>query len=112
MFAGSCLRVILLVVSLEFLCQLGKEYDRYLVRKHIDNNNNMNMGASSFHPISTSVLPSTGRSTSAALKDPQHNTTTITRLGGSGGFKPSLPQQVISALLHMVQFAVAYFIML
>lgn len=34
MFAGSCIGVILLVLSLEFLRRLGKEYDRLLVRKH------------------------------------------------------------------------------
>jgi copper transporter 1 len=31
MFAGSCIGVILLVMFLEFLRRLGKEYDRYIL---------------------------------------------------------------------------------
>lgn len=33
-FAGSCIGVVLLVVTLELLRRAGKEYDRYLVRQH------------------------------------------------------------------------------
>lgn len=34
MFAGSCIGVILLVMSLELLRRLGKEYDRYILRQY------------------------------------------------------------------------------
>ncbi|KAG7140817.1 Copper transport protein ctr4 like [Verticillium longisporum] len=34
MFAGSCIGVVLLVLSLEALRRAGKEYDRYLIRSH------------------------------------------------------------------------------
>lgn len=34
MFAGSCIGVILLVMSLELLRRLGKEYDRYILREY------------------------------------------------------------------------------
>jgi hypothetical protein len=34
MFAGSCIGVIFLVLSLEFLRRLGKEYDRFLARQY------------------------------------------------------------------------------
>lgn len=34
MFAGSCIGVLLLVMTLEFLRRLGKEYDRYILRQH------------------------------------------------------------------------------
>lgn len=33
MFAGSCIGVILLVISLEFLRRSAKEYDRYILRQ-------------------------------------------------------------------------------
>nr|ADD92830.1 Tctr2 protein [Trichoderma reesei] len=34
MFAGSCIGVILLVIALEFLRRLSKEYDRFLIKQH------------------------------------------------------------------------------
>ncbi|KAK0609241.1 Ctr copper transporter [Immersiella caudata] len=72
MFAGSCIGVILLVMSLEFLRRSVKEFDRFLLRKHAET------GALS--PV--------------------------------GGYRPKIWEQAVRAFLHMVQFAVAYFIML
>lgn len=109
MFAGSCIGVILLVIALEFLRRSVKEFDRYLVRQHIakfesanpaaaaaaaaaragyDNGNskdNLTAGATACAPIPASQLPA---------------------------FRPNVIQQAVRALLHMLQFAVAYFIML
>jgi hypothetical protein len=34
MFAGSCIGVILRVMSLEFICRVSKGYDQYLIRQH------------------------------------------------------------------------------
>ncbi|KAM0816086.1 putative Ctr copper transporter family-domain-containing protein [Seiridium cardinale] len=79
MFAGSCIGVILLVMSLEFLRRTVKEYDSYLVRTH-----------------------ATKREASFDGKDS----------GFDDGFRPSVFQQAVRASLHMVQFAVAYFVML
>jgi len=72
MFAGSCIGVILLVMSLEFLRRSVKEFDRYLLRKHAEEG---------------SAIP-------------------------IRGYRPKIWEQAIRAGLHMVQFAVAYFIML
>lgn len=79
MFAGSCIGVILLVMSLEFLRRSVKEYDRFLLRQHASAN------ASKTSSGSPAPVPP---------------------------FRPNFFQQAIRALLHMVQFAVAYFVML
>lgn len=85
MFAGSCIGVIILVISLEFLRHLGKEYDRFLLRQHEQHSANEEAGSSAeaFCPKSRSLA-----------------------------FTPSVIQQSIRAFLHMAQFAVAYIVML
>jgi copper transporter 1 len=93
MFAGSCIGVICLVVTLEFLRRLGKEYDRYLVR---------NYQAAHQHLTSDGECSPNRKSMGV----------TTTSIGASASFKPNLLQQATRALLHMLQFAVAYFIML
>ena len=130
MFAASCIGVIFLVLSLEFLRRLGKEYDRFLVRQ-------------SKQPSgSQTCSPNASRSPSTAIDeaDPKHNQhdhtgiipTSYSEYQSSSArngrrvqsvdfwsdhpvFRPSKPntkQQLIRALLHMLQFGVAYFIML
>ncbi len=84
MFAGSCIGTILLVMSLELLRRAVKEYDRYLIRVH--NQHTVGGGGDASPKNSTLAAPS--------------------------GFRPTIFQQAIRALLHMVQFAVAYFVML
>lgn len=97
MFAGSCIGVILLTMTLELLRRTVKEYDRYLIRKHASTT------------VSAPVpLPKDGDNKGAtASSTPIRQTVTQ-----SGGFRPTVLEQAIRALLHMVQFAVAYFIML
>ena len=95
MFAGSCIGVICLVMSLEFLRRLTKEYDRYLIYKHAGSH-----GATK----KTSNQPSPSSSIHSTLRDAAGP--------GSGVFRPTIIEQTIRALLHMLQFAVAYFIML
>ncbi|KAK3291772.1 Ctr copper transporter family-domain-containing protein [Chaetomium fimeti] len=81
-FAGSCIGVLLLVMSLELLRRSVKEYDRFLLRQH-------------------SAAPTAQKVTgSPALP------------AAAPGFRPTVLQQAMRALLHMVQFAVAYFVML
>ncbi|CAG7987068.1 unnamed protein product [Penicillium olsonii] len=87
MFAGSCIGVICLVISLEFLRRLGKEYDRFLLRSHKQRLQQPDSGAS--------------RSLEALC------TKDVSQI-----FTPTILQQSVRALLHMVQFAIAYFVML
>ncbi|KAK4222546.1 Ctr copper transporter family-domain-containing protein [Podospora fimiseda] len=88
MFAGSCIGVVLLVMTLELLRRSVKEYDRYLLKKAA---------------TATSVV------TSGSGKGDVSPSTCVTR---SKGYRPNFLEQAIRALLHMLQFAVAYFVML
>jgi copper transporter 1 len=95
-FAGSCIGVILLVMSLEFFRRASREYDRYVT-----------LQAQSKRQQLESTNPSPGGSTSKDIA-----LVAVGIVPGAGKFRPSLFQQVIRALFHMAQFAVAYFIML
>jgi len=96
MFAGSCVGVILLVMSLEFLRRASREYDRYLI-----NQAQLKHTASS-PPRSVSE---DGSSKAVAVA-------TTSSIRSPAKFRPNVFQQAVRAGLHMVQFAVAYFIML
>lgn len=89
-FAGSCIGVVLLVISLEMLRRGVKEYDRFLINKHI-----------------TSQV---GRPTPKALAD--DGSPPPACAAAANGYRPTILEQAIRALLHMLQFAVAYFVML
>lgn len=111
MFAGSGIGVILLVVVLEFLRRLSREYDRFIVRQ------------AQRHQLTLRLsTASVSRNGSEDDANPSKRSTTIASRGISGTvagglatsaqFRPHVVQQMIRALLHMLQFAVAYFIML
>jgi copper transporter 1 len=96
MFAGSCIGVVLLVIALEALKWSGRRYDAYLIR--------------------LAQKAAQGKSTSlSATPTLEHDK------AGSGEVavprKPIRPrlkvlQQVIRSFIHMLQFGVAYFVML
>ena len=107
MFAGSCIGVIGLVIALEFLRRLGKEYDHFLLRD--------------FQSRPAAVISTTPYVTGAGSTDAGDGNSSeglnligarMAFNGPSRSFRPNLLQQAIRALLHMLQFAVAYFIML
>ena len=95
MFAGSCIGVILLVIALEALRRAGKEYDRYIVAQHL-----------------ASINSTTSDGSSAASGNSKTPVTTTRCTPTVQNFRPSVVQQAIRSLLHMLQFAVAYFVML
>ncbi|KAK9428566.1 Ctr copper transporter [Lipomyces doorenjongii] len=99
MFAGSCLGVIFLVISLEFLRRLSKEYDRFLIRQHY------------LHLVSQSTVLDTSLRSCQDGKSVTVPSCEPTRISNAK-FRPTALQQAIRALLHMLQFAVAYFVML
>lgn len=101
MFAGSCIGVICLVMSLEFLRRLKKEYDRYLTSKRATPRSAASINGAI---DKAGDQPSPNSST----RDPHDSAVAP----GSGSYMPSIMEQAIRALLHMLQFAVAYFIML
>ncbi|CAG7926487.1 unnamed protein product [Penicillium olsonii] len=111
MFAGSCIGAICLVISLEFLRRAGREYDAYLVRQarlrqssrgsllgdtiqrtSPDTENDPTMSASSKQAASSATDGSVNRSPIL--------------------YRPSLAEHTVRSLIHMVQFAVAYIVML
>lgn len=113
MFAGSCIGTVLLVVTLELLRRAVKEYDALLIRQHrarlvghTTAAHTTAATASAAHPpktaaaasASASARPSSEELVAGAAEDP--------------GFRPNVLQQAIRAFLHMLQFAVAYFVML
>jgi solute carrier family 31 (copper transporter), member 1 len=104
MFAGSCIGVILLVCSLELLRRLGKEYDRYLVRQFERQASQRSPSEMSDEPSDRAAAGPGGAKgfTASASRRTTHKRT----------FKPNVLQQFTRALLHMLQFGVAYFIML
>jgi copper transporter 1 len=85
-FAGLCIGVVFLVMLLEAARRSSREYDRYLLRKYWS-------GAS---------IQSTGTDSNKVEPMPAPRTR----------FRPTVGQQAIRAMLHMVQFALAYLIML
>lgn len=95
MFAGSCIGVILLVIALEALRRAGKEYDRYIVNQHL-----------------ASISPATPDGSSSASGNSKTPATATGFMPTVQNFRPSVVQQAIRSLLHMLQFAVAYFVML
>jgi len=99
-FAGSCIGVILLTMSLEFLRRSVKSYDRYIIRQH----------ASGYQTISYPTGSDNGFRGEGSTN--KNNVTTRASPAIVPAFKPSVFQQAIRAALHMVQFAVAYIIML
>lgn len=103
MFAGSCIGVILLVITLEFLRRAGKEYDRYIVAQHLKS-----LGHNSA-AVASSASSDNGAN---AGKNPLATAASACAPVAAQRFRPSILQQAIRALLHMLQFAVAYFVML
>ncbi|KAF2008495.1 Ctr-domain-containing protein [Aaosphaeria arxii CBS 175.79] len=102
MFAGSCIGVILLVISLELLRRAGKEYDRYILAQYARSAVALPSTASSTHDNTTAAAKSASTTSSPACVPAVSSQT----------FRPNVLQQAVRALLHMLQFAVAYFIML
>jgi copper transporter 1 len=97
MFAGSCIGVICLVIALEFLRRSGKEYDRYILREYQKT-------------LATRAVPASSGSSTDHSKN---GATLLTRAATTPTtFRPTVLQQAIRALLHMLAFAVAYFVML
>ena len=108
MFAGSCIGVICLVCILELLRRLGREYDRYVALQ-----------------VSASEPRLSGKNLASSSSDTETAALDRTASGNGSdkrpffGFpqqralaRPTLLQQTVRALLHMVQFGLAYFIML
>lgn len=104
MFAGSCIGVACLVLLLEFLRRLAKEYDRYLGRQNARQGRAQHL---SFSSDSDGLLQ-----TSSASKGTPASNNSVEGSATSKAFRPSILQQSVRAGLHMMQFGIAYIVML
>ena len=97
MFAGSCIGVILLVMSLEGLRRGAREFDRYIVSRQAQLKSQLEN-----HPRHGSSF------------DNSENTATVAPayVAVTNVFRPNVWQQFARAGFHCAQFTVAYFIML
>ena len=157
MFAGSCIGVICLVLSLELLRRLGREYDSFIVRRArlrrlymsdsstTQSTSNVplrsegntkpasNCCGANAEPDATfssaeddiTPMPSSPQTDGASKKQASviaaAASANVIRDGGVqrerqegtlAPYRPSLVEHSVRSLLHMVQFAVAYIIML
>jgi len=155
MFAGSCIGTICLVVCLEFLRRMGREFDAFILRRArvrqmdlsgsttaIPSKQLVKKGMT-FDPKDPDCACDCPQTSSSGQDDPSITApgvesstinlagpNSVTPMAGEGAqsvdgdminrkipdlvapYRPSPIEQVIRALLHMVQFAVAYIIML
>ncbi|KAJ5094603.1 hypothetical protein N7456_010464 [Penicillium angulare] len=152
MFAGSCIGALLLVIALEALRRLGREYDAFILRRarirylylsgtsssantqktkvqHIaaftkeaqnkqpDPKDKPSPYDDVITPV-TDVSPETSTPADIHAPGPSHASSETTDDSQKpegrhfGPYRPSPVEQTVRALFHMVQFAVAYFIML
>ncbi|EAW11386.1 high-affinity Cu transporter CTR3 [Aspergillus clavatus NRRL 1] len=120
MFAGSCIGVICLVLCLEFLRRVGREYDAFIVRRARLRKQYLSATSSS-QALNTTTDPATD-SFAAAAADQGSSThgapakaaaqTTCSTFEDQTPVRPTVVEQLVRALLHMLQFAIAYFVML
>ncbi|RHZ49933.1 high-affinity Cu transporter CTR3 [Aspergillus thermomutatus] len=120
MFAGSCIGVICLVICLDFLRRVGREYDAFIVRRARLRKQYLSATASSQGLTAAtdsgaedshgSTVPAQGVEGAAASKGAAQ--TTCNAFEDKTPVRPTLIEQLVRALLHMLQFAVAYFVML
>ncbi|PHH67331.1 hypothetical protein CDD81_95 [Ophiocordyceps australis] len=99
MFAGSCIGVFFLGVLLELLRRGVKEYDGYIVRAHVAKYANAAPGA---------PQPGAEGGSVSSTKD----ATPAAAAPVVPPFRPSVLQQLCRAVLHLLQFFVAYILML
>lgn len=102
-FAGSCIGVILIVMALEFIRRSQREYDRYIIRQwrqsQKQTSSPSSISAAENGPTKTQITTAT---------EVQQTNSWISPLT----FRPSLLQQAIRSAFYMVQFGLAYLVML
>lgn len=100
MFAGSCIGIILLVMSLEALRRMQRTYEKSILRKQRDEDIEEAKALPAIalaNDFPLDLIPRPHR-----LQEPK----------AKPRIRDLLEQQIIRALLHTLAFAVAYFVML
>ncbi|KAI9746942.1 MAG: Copper Transporter integral membrane protein that functions in high affinity copper transport [Lichina confinis] len=111
-FAASCIGVILLVISLEFLRRTQREFDKYFRAANIkestarvassSGSESESGGNTITNNVDGKVAPSIGIGALGGLRG----------RASAGAPRPKLWQQLIRSVLYMLQFTVGYFVML
>lgn len=111
MFGGSCIGVICLVMVLEFLRRVGREYDAYIIRRA---RVRRQMASLSSSAAATTTVPEGDGTPSSSSNKGAHANVAAAAAGSvdNSPVRPTLFEQLVRAALHMAQFAVAYFVML
>lgn len=120
-FAGSCIGIFMIVVLIEVIRRLGREWDRYVVRTELTENARQT-------PAERAGTPSDGAKGSEQPHDTSIDVNEAlygypARVGGASTaarfwakhpqrFRPSLVQQTVRSLIYAVQFMGAYLVML
>ncbi|KAI1313954.1 Ctr copper transporter family-domain-containing protein [Xylaria venustula] len=97
-FAGLCIGVILIVILLEFFRHASRQYDAYLTAQAHEE--------AALFTQEASPLDALGSLSAKDQKVTQAAAVPVV------SFRPNLVQQAIRALLHTLQFATAYWVML
>ncbi|EPS41883.1 hypothetical protein H072_4161 [Dactylellina haptotyla CBS 200.50] len=111
-FALSCIGVVLLVIALELVRRMQREYDRHIIRHAALNYTNDTIGAGA------KKLSEDGAPSPIPVQIPRLNfgfnnaSSRFARFLRPFNFRPTLVQQMVRGLLYMVQFGAAYFVML
>src|SRR6478609_7929126 len=92
MFAGSCIGVMLLVILLEALRRMGKEYDRSIVQRSARLHSNI--------PSADAEAPGNSPSGSQAGDSKTPRVLAGSRSSAAVSVRPTILQQAIRALLH------------
>lgn len=127
MFAGSCVGVVCLVVVLELLRRTARAYDAHIVHQALSSRCRLaplrqqqreqrrGQPDQGSDPASLDDHRAAKLQTATACSGDGSDVDDHGRAGAGAParqVRPSAPQQLLRATLHMLQFAVAYFIML
>ncbi|KAF3918443.1 hypothetical protein ABW21_db0201988 [Orbilia brochopaga] len=114
MMGGCKISVVLLVIALELIRRMQREYDRHIIR-------HASRGQAAVIPDAEAIAGANKLADDGSVRSPVKVSTWATfntapsrlaRFLRPFSFRPSVVQQVVRGLLYMVQFAGAYFVML
>ncbi|KAK3945219.1 Ctr copper transporter [Diplogelasinospora grovesii] len=103
MFAGTCVGVVCLGITLEFLRRCAREYERYLAGRAADAAANLPTVAE-LRPPGVAPPPKDEQQAVAVTNSHVHTRPAT--------FRPNFLQQLIRAILYVLEFANAYILML
>ncbi|KAI1638943.1 putative high affinity copper protein [Biscogniauxia mediterranea] len=109
-FAGLCIGMILLVMLLEFLRLVARTYDRHLIQRH---RKTVDVGTTTTSSRNINLTQHSGPPADPAqsfliAKNERPPVPCVP----TAPFRPSVCEQAVRALLHTLQFVLAYWIML